>query len=45
MKETLVGSLTNYCFHHATVPVVSVPPPQRARVSDAEPPTPQKKAQ
>jgi hypothetical protein len=31
----LAGSLTNYCIHHATVPVVSLPPVERAHVSDA----------
>jgi hypothetical protein len=26
------GSLTNYCIHHATVPVVSLPPLERMHV-------------
>jgi hypothetical protein len=30
MKEMLAGSLTNYCVHHARVPVISVPPKERA---------------
>ena len=30
MKEMLAGSLTNYCMRHARVPVVSVPPKERA---------------
>jgi hypothetical protein len=30
MKEMLAGSLTNYCMHHARVPIISVPPKERA---------------
>jgi hypothetical protein len=39
MKEMLAGSLTtNYCVHHKRVPVISVPPKQRAEAPRIRPP-------
>ena len=40
----LVGSLTNYCMHHARVPVVSIPPQQRVHATDAASPDEKKNA-